>query len=94
MTQTILIKADRVAFNGGQFDSDYRYLRETSGDHETTLLTGPSLEYQLHSSESFTWTVGWRFTVGAYNVAGSSQILTTIYGPPASVSNTPTDIAL
>jgi hypothetical protein len=90
MATTIQITATRVIFNGGQFDSNYRYLRETSSGAVTTLVAGPSLAVSGWPSHN---RVTWRFQVGSYVMSaptgGSSA-----QPAPSSVSNTPTDIAL
>ncbi|WP_072389906.1 hypothetical protein [Hyphomicrobium sp. CS1GBMeth3] len=92
MTQTILMTPERVVFNAGQFDSDRRYLRETSGTHLTTLLAGPSIAFAARSQDTFTYNVGWRFKVGAYEVTGEDD--SGDYPPPSSITNTPTNIVL
>lgn len=94
MTQTILITPERVVLNDGQFDTDFRYLRETSGDHVTTLLAGPSLGIRVEGwpSDSFAYVLSWRFKVGALNVAGVSS--SAPLGAPADVVNISTNIAL
>lgn len=90
MTVLVSIRPNRVIFSGGKFDTDNRYLRETSGANLTTLLAGPSLGLQVHNNGSFAYSVSWRFKVGSYNVTGESNGL----APPANVSNTPTNITL
>lgn len=92
MTTIVKLEPDRATFNGGKFDTDNRYLRETSGAHLTTLLAGPSLALQVHNSGSFSFSIAWRFKVGAYNVTGEQPGGS--YPPPVNVSNTPTNIVL
>lgn len=86
-TTTISIRPDRYIFNGGQFDSDFRYLRETIDAPRTTMLAGPSVAVALDSGP---WRISWRFKCGSFNITGESDTP----NPPADVTNTPTDISL
>lgn len=90
MTVLVSIRPNRVIFSGGKFDTDNRYLRETSGAHLTTLLAGPSLALAVHANGSLAYSVAWRFKVGNYNITGGVITLS----PPSNVSNTPTNIVL
>lgn len=86
-TTTIKITPTRCLFNGGQFDSDLRYLRSTTASPRTTILAGPGIAVSLQSEY---WVISWRFKCGSVNIAGPAE-----YGsPPSNVSNTPTEITL
>jgi hypothetical protein len=86
---TIDITPTRCRFNGGQFDSDFRYIRETaSAGVRSTLLAGPSIAVVLQSSS---WRVSWRFECGGYALSGKGEDGA---APPSNVANTPTNIAL
>mgnify|MGYP001167376854 CR=1 FL=1 len=87
MATVLRIQPNRVVFNAGQFDSDFRYLRQTSSGVKSTMLAGPSIAVSLHSSS---WQVSWRFKCGDYNVYGDADN----GSPPGNVSNTPSPIAL
>jgi hypothetical protein len=87
MATVLQILPNRVIFNAGQFDSDFRYIRRTSTGVRSTMLAGPSLAVALATGP---WTVSWRFTCGSYNVSGNSGDVS----PPGTVSNTPSAIAL
>lgn len=87
---TISIKPNRVIFNGGLFDSNFRYLRKVASGWLSTLLAGPSLAFSTDAS--MLNRISWRFKCGAYTVASPSSA----YNPavPSTVSNTPTNFAL
>lgn len=87
MPTVLQILPNRVIFNAGQFDSDYRYIRRTSEGVRSTMLAGPAVAVSLHSSS---WQVSWRFKCGNYNVAGTAAD----GSPPGDVSNTPSAVAL
>lgn len=87
MTDTVLITPTRAQFNGGQFDSNFRYVRKTNVGTKTTILRGPGVSLSLNSDF---WRISWRFRVGNYAVVGLSE------GTPAPAfpSNTPAAIDL
>lgn len=87
MPTVLQILPNRVIFNAGQFDSDFRYIRRTSSGVRSTMLAGPSLAVALATGP---WTVSWRFRCGDYTVSGNSGDVS----PPGTVSNTPSAIAL
>lgn len=87
MTTVIRITPTRAIFNGGQFDTDNRYLRTVSSGVMTTMLAGPSIAVIFNQ----TWDrIAYRYQCGGY--------VLTVENPeqsaPGSVSNTPTAIAL
>lgn len=86
-TTTVRLRPIRTIFNGGQFDSDFRFLRETADRPRTTMLAGPSIAVALDSGP---WRISWRFKCGAFNVTGQNDSPS----PPSDVSNTPSEIAL
>jgi hypothetical protein len=85
---TIHITPTRCRFNGGQFDSDFRYLRETAAGARCTMLAGPSIAVALNTSF---FRVSWRFECGGYVLTGKSEDGA---NPPSNVSNTATNVAL
>jgi hypothetical protein len=87
MATVLQILPNRVVFNAGQFDSDFRYIRRTSEGVRSTMLAGPAVAVSLHSAS---WQVSWRFKCGNYNVVGDCDN----GSPPGNVSNTPSTIAL
>lgn len=87
MPTVIRIAGTRVIFNGGQFDSDFRYLRRTDTGARTTMLAGPSIAVNFDSSS---WRISWRYKCGSYTVTGVSETP----AAPSNVTNTPADIAL
>jgi len=81
------IDADDFRLNDGQFDADYRYLRQTSSGARTTMLAGPGFAVSLNTSA---WDISWRFKCGGYNISGDADA----GSPPSNVSNTPSSVAL
>jgi hypothetical protein len=88
MTTVIEITSARAIFNGGQFDTDNRYLRTTSTGVMTTMLAGPSLAFNFDAG---TGVIGYRYEVGSFVVEAAQSGWTTA---PADVVNTATGIAL
>lgn len=92
MIDTIDITPTRARFNGGQFDTDFRYLRKTSDGPRTTMLRGPSLAVRLYSAD---WNIAWRYECGGYVMLGITRSSSdAAQAPPTSVANTPSTIAL
>jgi hypothetical protein len=88
MADILSITANRVVFNGGQFDSDFRYIRETASGVRSTMLAGPSIAVSLNASF---FRISWRYECGGYVLSGRSEDGN---APPTDVGNTPTNIAL
>jgi len=90
MTDLIDIEATRVRFNGGQFDSNFRYIQTAATGTVSSLLKGPSLAIGT-AIPTFANVFAWRFTVGGYNVRGyygGSSFA--VPSAPATVANTAT----
>lgn len=89
MTTVIEITPTRAVFNGGQFDTDFRYLRTTLTGVLTTMLAGPSiaLDFDTISTND---RLSYRYQCGGYVIVAQS----TTPPAPASVTNTATGIAL
>jgi hypothetical protein len=83
----IKIEEDRVRFNGGQFDSDFRYVQTAPSGTNAALLEGPSIAL----SDDTLSPGNWRFQVGSYTIVCAPSFLPT---PPASVPNTPTNVTI
>lgn len=88
MVDTIRITPTRCQFNAGQFDSDFRYIRETASGARSTMLAGPSIAVSLNSEH---FRISWRYECGGHVLTGRSEDGN---APPSNVSNTPTNIAL
>lgn len=92
MVDTVDITPTRCIFNGGQFDSDFRYVRRTSTGVRSTMLAGPALNPRLNTAN---WIISWRWRCGSYNVSGTGRISSTVlWDPPGNPDNTPSNIAL
>jgi len=95
MTDTIIITPTRCVFNGGQFDSDHRYLRSTDANPVTVILAGPSIGITPSSTYNV---VAWRFECAGYVINAPAYRSGSVLGfniqPPSSVPNTPTPVAL
>jgi len=87
-TTTVQITPTRCIFNGGQFDSNFRYIRRTASGARSTMIAGPSFAVARASGSSV---FSWRFKCGTYSVYGHSD---NAVAPPSNVSNTASRVAL
>jgi len=87
MTDTIDITESRAIFNGGQFDTDFRYLRTTAAGVMTTMLAGPSIAVIFNQSFD---QIAYRYKCGSYIVVAN----TNNQSAPADVANIASGIAL
>lgn len=92
MVDTIYVTPTRAIFNGGQFDTNFRYLRRVSSGARVTMVAGPS--FAIAGNTQY-WMFSFRFQVGACVVLGVSD--TGLDGPvpaPTSVPNSPRSVTL